>query len=345
MRSRLASAGVRRVTGPWRLPDVGLRRRANLVCAVGAALLAFRSGPAHAAGEPVSPREVIAGTSACPEPAAVWSALAALAVVDRVETRLRALAGEARPVEVTDLGSAFRVRAGDRTREYEDDARDCANRAKLAAVFVALAADSADDPAAVKLAQTPPGPPPPVTLTMREPTAAPGPRRRALHLEVGADARVAVGASSVAPGALAQLAWDRGRLSIAAGARGSAPAQATIGDVRVRQWRVAAQLAARLGLLRDRPVSPFLEIGVVAALLAEKGDDLATARTGLGGELGIVAGGGISFLRRAWGSPFVLVEVEVDPAPPTISALPAGDVGRTPRVWFGAAVGFRVGLL
>lgn len=345
MRGRLAIARVRRVTGPWRLPSLGLCRRANLVCLVGGALFALGSGPAQAAADPLSPRGVIAGTSVCPEPAAVWSALAALAVVDRVETRLRALAGEAPPVEVTDLGVAFRVRAGDRTREYQDNVRDCASRAKLAAVFVALAADSADDPMAVKLAQTPPGPPPPVTLTTGQPTAAPNLRRHTLHLELGADARLAVGASSVAPGALAQLAWDRGRLSMAAGARGSAPAHATIGGVRLRQWRVAAQLAARWGLLRERRVSPFLELGAVAALLGEKGTDLATARTGMRGELGIVAGGGISFLRRGWGSPFALVEAEVDPVPPTISALPAGDVGRTPRVWFGAALGFSVGLL
>jgi hypothetical protein len=131
---------------------------------------------------------------------------------------------------------------------------------------------------------------------------------------------------------------------VTAGARGSAPAQATIGDVRVRQWRVAAQLAARVRLLYDRPVFPFLELGAVAALLSERASDLATARAGTAGELGIVAGGGVSFLRRSWGSSFVLVEAELDPSPPAVSALPAGDAGRTPRVWIGAAAGVSVGL-
>jgi len=265
-------------------------------------------------------------------------------VVDRVERRLRALAGGARPVEVTDLGAAFRVRAGDRTREYQDDARDCENRAKLAALFVALAADSASDPPPARPTETPPAPPPPVAATVVERPAAPTSRRHALQLEVGADARVAVGASSVAPGALAQLAWERGRLSVAVGARGSAPAQATIGDLRVRQWRAAAQLAARVRLLDDRPVSPFLELGAVAALLSERGSDLATARAGMAGELGIVAGAGVGFLKRGWGSAFVLVEAELDPAPPHVSALPGDDGGRTPRLWVGAAAGVSVGL-
>ena len=305
---------MRRVTEPWHLPDARVRRVANLGCAAGTALLALVVLPGQAAADPDYPSDVVEGTSACPEPRAVWSALGALVVIDKVEQRLRALPGGPQPVEVTDLGAAFRVRVGDRTREYEDDARDCGNRAKLAALFVALAVDSADEPTAANLTQTPPAPPPPVggdgQRAARRATRTP--RRHALHLEVGADARVAVGASSVAPGALAQLAWGRGRLSVAAGARGSAPAQATIGDVRVRQWRVAAQLAARVRPLRDWPVLPFLELGAVAALLSARGTDLAIARTGTAGELGIVAGGGITFLRRGWGSTFVLVEAEFE---------------------------------
>ena len=293
---------------------------------------------------------MVEGTSTCPTPRAVWAALDALVVIDRVEDRLRELPGGPGPVEVTDLGATFRVRVRDRSREYEDAARDCGNRAKLAALFVALAMDSADDPTVAKLPkkllETPPETPPlpPVSATVSEPPAARTPPTHVLHLEVGADGRVAIGASSTAPGALAQLAWERGRLELTAGARGSAPAQATIGDVHVRQWRVGAQLGARMRLLRDRAVSPFLELGAIAALLSERASDLASARAGMAGELGIVAGGGARFLRRSWGSAFVLVEAELDPAPPTISALPAGELGRTPRVWVGGAAGLSVGL-
>lgn len=335
---------MRCVTKPWRPPTAGGRRAASRGCAAGAVLLVLAARSGHAAVAPDAPAGLVDGTSACPEPQAVWAALSALVVIDRVERRLHAPAGGGRPIEVTDLGAAFRVRAGDRTREYEDQARDCENRAKLAAVFVALAADSAGDATVTNPAQTPPAPPPPVAAAIGEQPPAPAPRAHALQLEVGADARLGVGQRAAAPGALAQLAWDRGRLSLAAGVRGSAPVQASIGDVRVRQWRVAAQLAARVRLLRDRPVSPFLELGAVAALLSEQGADLTVARAGTAGELGIVAGAGVSFLRRRWGSTFVLVETELDPAPPTISALPAGDLGRAPHVWVGAAAGVSVGL-
>lgn len=385
---------MRRVTIPWPKPDTR-SRRPNLGCIAGAALLALVSRAGNAA-DPDYPRDVVEGSSACPAPRAVWAALGALVVIGRVEQRLRALPGGRPPVEVTDLGAAFRIRVGDRARDYEDAGRDCRNRAKLAAVFVALAVDSADDPQAPPVpkppTKTPPeallktrpqavpvapprqppqaplktpaettpetapeatpetrpevpaAPPPSVRATVIAQPAALTPRRHSLYLELGADGRVALGASSAAPGALAQLAWDRGRLELTSGARGSAPARATIGGVHVRQWRVAAELAARLRLGEDWPLSPFLELGAVAALLFERGSDLAATRTGKAAELGIVAGAGVRFLRRAWGSPFVLVEAELDPVPPTISAMPAGDIGRTPRVWVGAAAGVSVGL-
>jgi len=338
------NARMRRVTDPWRAPRARGRRVASLGCAGGAALLALVSRAGHAAADSDHAPDVVQGTSACPEPRAVWAALGALVVIDGVEPRLRALPGGPPPVEVTDRGAAFRVRVGDRTRDYEDTARDCGNRAKLAALFVALAADSAEDPLPAKPPEAPPAPPPPVNVTASQPPAARPVGRHTLSLEVGADARVAIGASSTAPGALVQLAFERGRWELTAGARGGAPAEATIGEVHVRQWRVAAQLAARVRLGDDRPVFPFLELGAVAALLSERATDLATARAGEAGELGIVGGGGVRFLRRGWGSAFVLVEAELDPAPPTISALPAGEVGRTPRLWAGAAAGVSVGL-
>ncbi len=337
------NARVRQVTKSGRPRHDSVRRGGALGCAA-AALLALASRAAHAAPAPDYPRDLIEGTSACPEPRAVWGALGALVVIDAVEQRLRAMTGQARAVEVTDLGAAFRVRAGDRAREYEDPERDCGNRAKLAALFVALAADSADDPTTAQPPPPPPAPPPPVAAAV---VVQPGPaplRSHVLHLEVGADARVGVGASTVAPGGLAQLAWGRGRLSIAGGVRGSAPAQATIGGVALRQWRLGAQIAARVALVHDRAVMPFLELGAAAGVLSERAVDLATSRAGLSAKLGLVAGGGVSFLRRNWGSPFVLVEAELDPVPPTVSALPVGDLGRTPRVWLGAAAGVSVGL-
>ena len=339
----LPNAPMRSVTESWHRPRAGLTRAATLRCVAGAALLALVARPGQAGAEPAHPPVIIDGASSCPEPRAVADALGALVEVDRVEHRLRALAGGAPPVELTDLGVAFRVRAGDQSREYQDEARDCGNRAKLAALFVVLAADSANEPPVAKAPPTVAAPPP-AAATVSQPPAAPAPRPHVLHLEVAADGRLAVGASSVAPGALAQLVWGRGYLSLAAGGRGSAPAQATIGGVGVRQWRVAAQVAARLRLLQSGPVIPFVELGAIAALLSERGTDQATVRTGRAGELGIVAGAGVSFLRRAWGAPFVLVEAELDPAPPHLTVLPAGDVGRTPRLWAGAALGVSVGL-
>src|SRR6516165_8646049 len=76
-----------------------------------------------AAAQRPEPADLIEGASACPEPSAVWSELSALVVIDDLAPRLRRLAGGvggAHPVDIADLGAAFRVRAGDRTREYHD---------------------------------------------------------------------------------------------------------------------------------------------------------------------------------------------------------------------------------
>jgi len=322
-----------------------MRRVIALCCGVAAAVMALTSaGKRAAAAEADDPRDIVEGTSACPEPRAVWSALRALAVSDTVERRLRGSPAGVPPVEVADLGAAFRVRAGDRAREYHDDSRDCDHRAKVAALFVALTADSVEEPAHVTASEETAPPPAPVpAVAHREPAPA-APPARVAHLEVGADARFGVSASTTAPGALARICWGRGRFALAAGARGSAPADATIAGVRVRQWRLAAHLAVRARFLEGRAVTPFLELGAVAALLSESARDLAVGRAGTAGELGFVAGGGAGFLRRSWGSAFVLVEAEVDPDPPALSVLPTGSVGRTPYVWLGAAAGLSLGL-
>ena len=50
-------------------------------------------------------------------------------------------------VEIIDLGVPYRIIAAGQVREYRDESRDCAYRARIAAVFVALAIDPGSMPA------------------------------------------------------------------------------------------------------------------------------------------------------------------------------------------------------
>jgi hypothetical protein len=322
---------MRHMITPWRGVPVGL------------AVLFVLSARARAEGpQREDPPNLVEGSGTCPEPRAVWSELSALVGIADLAPRIQRLSGTAHPVEITDLGASFRVRAGDRTREYHDVARDCANRAKVAALFVALAVDSIDEAPAKPTPPPPPPSPPPVVRQEAPPVAGPPPH--AASLELGADGRAGIGAATVAPGAVARLAWGRGSLAYAAGVRGSVPADASRGGVRLRQWRLAADFAVRARFLEARRVAPFLELGAVVALLHEEAPDLAVGRAQTAGELGILAGAGIAFWRRTWGSPFLVVEAEIIPDPPTVFALPAGTLGRTPPVWLGLAGGIALGL-
>jgi hypothetical protein len=73
--------------------------------------------------------------------------------------------------------------------------------------------------------------------------------------------------------------------------------------------------------------------------------DLATGDVQRTGELGFVLGGGVGFRRRPWGATFLLIEAEVDPAPPELTALPVGALGKAPHLWMGAAAGLSWGVL
>src|SRR5882672_1262353 len=80
------------------------------------------------------PERLIAGTSACPAPAAVRAEIELLVPRERLNARLRAVGGAGPPVEILDLGVPFQVVAAGNTREYRDEARDCGYRARVAAL-------------------------------------------------------------------------------------------------------------------------------------------------------------------------------------------------------------------
>jgi len=177
------------------VPDRVLR---SASCLVFAALLG-KTGAAQAAVDAAD--RLFGGTSSCPSPAAVRGEVETLVPRERLNTRLRAasLAGAA-PVEVVDLGVRFQIVAAGNTREYRDEARDCAHRARIAAVFVVLVID----PAAIltETAAAPPVPAPPPTVAapsemVAAVPAALAPGARAARVHVGLGAATAVDALEV----------------------------------------------------------------------------------------------------------------------------------------------------
>jgi hypothetical protein len=293
-------------------------------------------GPAGEAAAPPGAVDVpmIGGPSTCPLPDAVWAELGTLLPRDRLNARLRAVAGNTGPVvQIIDLGVPYRVIAAGRVREYRDETRDCAYRARIAAVFVALAID----PAEISTEQPSPPPSPPVPAAPPEVTA---PRRAAARLDLAAAGGLGVGSGNRAleAGAALRLALGRGRIALVAGGMALAPVDTTVGGVRLRQWRLPVDVGVRAELAGKR-FDRYAELGLGAALLSERAPDLASPQSGTSIELGLRASVGARLVTRARFTPFAALDVELVPSPPSLFALPQGVVGHTPWLWIGANVG------
>jgi hypothetical protein len=278
---------------------------------------------------------IIGGPSSCPRPSAVWGELVTLVPPERLEARLHAVArGKTPLVEIVDLGVPYRILAAGQVREYRDESRDCAYRARIAAVFVALAIDPAQLPAQPPPVAVP-APPPPVET-------APAPRAR---LDLGATAVGGLGPDDHVGQIGIELRWSAGRgpLGPEVGVAGLLPVDNTVGGVRLRQWRLPVDAGVRARRVGPR-FERYGEIGVSAALLSERALDLTTPKSQTGLEVGLRVGVGVH-ANRARLSPFAALSAELVPIPPTLFALPAGTLGRTPLFWIGATAGLSLGFL
>jgi len=83
----------------------------------------------------------VVGESLCPLPDAVWQELVTLVPRERLIARLRGPGKPNASIQIEDLGAIFRISVLNKVREYREEARECAYRAKVAALFAALIID------------------------------------------------------------------------------------------------------------------------------------------------------------------------------------------------------------
>jgi len=282
------------------------------------------------AGAPVSGLEVVGG---CPARDAVIEAL--LPVVGK-----DAPLSSHGPTRVMDMGDRFDVTAAGQAARYVDTARDCGARARVAAVFIALALTPPSIGLVAPAPSRDPQPPPPSGVEQRldvPPTDTPSP----LWARLTVAARLDTGAASdlTAGGEIAGLV-GRGRLGIAISAALLAPTRQTLQSVSVRQQRFPFTAGV---VLRHR-VSPSFELSGKAALalvlLTLRGENVSPGDTSTrldpGANLSIELSG--PPLRRGL-VPFVGVHAELFPRGYVLDVVPVGEVGVTNRFWWGAAAG------
>jgi len=269
-------------------------------------------------------------TGKCPSAEAV-----AVALGSAVGTDMNA-AGKDVP-KVIDRGDRFSVSAYGQARDYADPARDCDERARAAAVFIALALNPPAAPA-------PPAPPP---VVVQAPPPPPPPES-ARWLDVGVAARVD-GATqpetSFALGFEVRAAAGWRWLGLAATAGVLTPTESQFSSVTVRQQRFPLSLAV---LAQHRIGERIALAGAVGAALVPltlhaRGIDGAPSSTRLDAGVRLAVELQIRATPRL--APFIGVHAELFPRAYQLDVDPLGTVGSTGRLWVGVSAGlsFAVG--
>jgi len=295
----------------------------------GAALLALIAAAGAAPDRPGEPTVraalVVEAQGSCPSGEAVRAAL--------LPALTEAPVPNGQPPRVTDLGDRFQVDAAGQTGAFVDAARDCTERARVAAVFIALALS----PPAAPERPAPPPPPPP-------PPAAPAPPGRWFELAV--EARLdgaplgAPAKTALAWGGEVRAALGRGAFGLAATAAVLAPTDGTFQSVGVRQQRFPLSLALTLGRGAAHRMGVAADLGLAVVPFTLEGQGLSSvapaARLDLGARVAVALRLPPLAGRLA---PVVGLHGEVFPRPYQFSVDPLGDIGSSSGWWVGASLG------
>jgi len=237
--------------------------------------------------------------------------------------------GELR-VELVGSQDRYRVVAGTAERDFVDPEMRCDERARNAAVFVALVLE----PPFVE--------PPVVEPPVRVVATAPEPRRWGLGVEIAG--LVDVADRLAMPGGQLDVVVGGERFAAIAGAELLPSTDWMLGGVRAELRRIPIYAGAR-GVLRHGDLAGWAEVALATTIQVTRGLDTSASvtetRLSLGGRLGV----GVSY--RAWDHaiPFLAVHAELIPETYDLTWPGAGVVGTMPHVWVGAVAGVAVPIL
>jgi hypothetical protein len=252
-------------------------------------------------------------------------------------------AGAPAGASVIDRGAAYVVAVRDRTKTYPDADRNCDQRARIAAAFIALALDPDSVPPEEERA----APPAPV------PAPAPGDRvPEAVRAPLSTWARVdGVGAFEVSgplglgsPGLALEVAAGRavwGAWAACAWISGAGMRLSGAESVRLERFPCAIGPAARLFM--TPAVETDLKAGVALGAIRAAGEGVATAYSSERLEIGVRVAIDAA-LHVSPGAPLAPVaglEVTYYPVPYHLALAPRGIVASTPTVWAGVTAGLR----
>ena len=296
------------------------------VAAVVAACVASGVAPARAQAQPVHVQiDVLAS---CPSGKLLRDQLAPLlAPGAQLAIDTDAPAPGAIVAALRDQGDLYEVRVGEVTRELDDPARACVERARVAAVFIALNVQQRSDGAA------------PSERDGRDGEDA----RLGVELELFAAGACASAIDRAAPsgGAGVRLTLDAWRFGFAAALVAPVeialdPAQGVNGDVAL--LRVPLALSAAY-LWNSSGVQLGPSLGLALDVLRMRGQNVLDAQTELRLNPGVLLA---AELRAPLGRALAAVlrlSASAFPREYRLNVDPSGRLGGTPQLWFAASLG------
>jgi hypothetical protein len=301
--------------------------------------LTSRAAGAEPRETPKPPLQVV---GSCPTADAVERALAPL-LKRELSFSSEALA------RVVDHGNRFAVSVKGQTGQYLDAERDCAERARVSAVFIALTLNppeiQSSDAHSQAVASLPegPSPSPPRAAAALAPVETAIPRTHGAWtlLELGArfDGALNVGApSTLAAGVELRGSLGSGRIGGVLGAAVLAPVIWELSGVLVREQRFPCHLALRLRWA-SAPPELSLDLGVSATTFVVRAPELGGESLATRLDLGPRAALTTQFEPVGGVSPYLGAQLEYFPRSYRLYADPAGQVGSTPHVWVGMNLG------
>jgi hypothetical protein len=263
-------------------------------------------------------------------------------------------------VDVMDLGERYVITVKGRIREYADESRDCAKRARVAAVFVALTLAppdiaSTEAPTEGQAAEPPPAPPaPPIPATtvsaIPPPPPAPGTPEPSQSsrtwfpgIEIGAMGGLAPRSdkSVIDFGGEVRLILTTRRWGMTLGTDIQNSSTLELESIRVRQARYSADLGLRYSWHSAVTRVAFDFGALVGKVRLQQVDGSSTSKVSRV-EAGLRVGAGLALEGRTV-SPYVGGFTELLPITSSVAVEPRGNIGRTSAAWIGLIVGFALG--
>jgi hypothetical protein len=323
----------------------------HLLLWIGGACLGFVAPRASA--QIVAERwPVVTVSGACPESSAVQKVLLTLLPAP-------VSGGLIVTVDVSDLGDAFVVAVGERVKKYADSTRDCAERARVAAAFIALVLAPEAQPSPSPTNTSPAAAVPPPVASVRDGAtpappgsgpdggtmATPAVSRGWLRVDARGALEVAPESGLFAPGAMLRIAAGRNAFGAHAVcgwlAQTSVGLRGETGRVLLERFPCAAGPTLRL-LPGGGRLEVQLDAGIALGAVLASGRDFASsydaARLEIGARVAVDAALHVD-TRRTGFVPIVGVEATYYPTVYGLDVMFLGALSHTPYAWVGFTAG------